>query len=1071
MRVCLKHVQRLNGAWRNPGDIIEMDDLTAAQYIPAGIVTRVHDPPINPPAAGAISSSTPNAGGAPFPPAARLNVLIPSYNRAFYLAETINSVVSQLDDVQPAPCLWVADDGSTDATVEVLEAEIKRGRLERNRVITISRENRPESQIGPNTARKLLAALIPEDEIIIELDDHDLLAPGALKVIATAFADPSLCLAWGGAEAIDLLGRLIKQEHKPAYTPYQLRDTGCWAIGIRAYRKATYAATGGWRVDECPCGDFALLLRMEKHLHGTGIRCLPELLTRYREGEARSLATKQRDAHAKNTRLFRNLAKSGALFAKQDAFVPAIPVAAPAGTRVAVVIPHYGGPQYLAPALETLTASTSRDEVEIIVVDNGSYEQCEATYEQYAGQITVLRSDLNLGWVGGVNKGLAAVDADYVLVSNDDVLFPSDFGERLATMTARMKEVGNIASISPCRLDGSSMSTLKTLSEERGSLPAAITTPRALSTVAEVNELNAALRGTTDKPYTRNNDVVLFCVLCRADVLKQIGGLCELYGLGYADDVDYTRRAEELGYRHETDMHTFVYHEMSKTFRDGKLIPKFNEYHITNRKLYDLLWKPQCVAGLPVLFTTYNRLAYTKQTLPALLSSLREGDIVVAIDNASSDGTQDYLREMEKGHPSLLRVVLNETNRGVAGAMNQFFAMLRGHAGKIVPPIVAKVDNDTLVAPGWATELMALFTEADVIQPAHYGFGDDKAADEGPVRTHTHVGGSCVLIRTSAITKPIAELGLVRGWTSYQKDNNLNCAIALDMKLELLDATENGESNADHPRYTQRIWADRALEDRSIVAGLRVHNDADRYLPEVLKHLSTIASKIVVLDDASTDGTRAICEALPFVEYHCNDHNQHVIGEGANRTKLYHLCAAHDPSWIVWLDSDEMFEPAIVRKIYSLISGKTPDAYFFNLHHLWDNPGQCRVDGEWGGKKVIRLFKYRSDVEWELPEGDHCGPVPGIYHAAARDSGYSVLHLGFLRRRDQFEKCLRHLCLNTGKDKAVRHFLSMLDGEWEGGQFEKWTKGLPVDVFPRPTQGLTYDWTPGAIRRVIVEDE
>ena len=72
---------------------------------------------------------------------------------------------------------------------------------------------------------------------------------------------------------------------------------------------------------------------------------------------------------------------------------------------------------------------------------------------------------------------------------------------------------------------------------------------------------------------------------------------------------------------------------------------------------------------IPVLFITYNRVEYTKKTLPALIKNT-PGARIIVIDNGSTDGTVEYLEGIYG-----IELYLNDKNFGLAHAMNQFFEL------------------------------------------------------------------------------------------------------------------------------------------------------------------------------------------------------------------------------------------------------------------------------------------------------------------------------------------------------------------------------------------------------------
>lgn len=75
---------------------------------------------------------------------------------------------------------------------------------------------------------------------------------------------------------------------------------------------------------------------------------------------------------------------------------------------------------------------------------------------------------------------------------------------------------------------------------------------------------------------------------------------------------------------------------------------------------------------IPVLMIVHNRLAFTKQALLSLVKT--DCGKIYVFDNASDQETKDFLGGFEHHHQSpRYHVHFNETNIGIAGAMNWFF--------------------------------------------------------------------------------------------------------------------------------------------------------------------------------------------------------------------------------------------------------------------------------------------------------------------------------------------------------------------------------------------------------------
>jgi 2-polyprenyl-3-methyl-5-hydroxy-6-metoxy-1,4-benzoquinol methylase len=95
-----------------------------------------------------------------------------------------------------------------------------------------------------------------------------------------------------------------------------------------------------------------------------------------------------------------------------------------------------------------------------------------------------------------------------------------------------------------------------------------------------------------------------------------------------------------------------------------------------------------------IIILTHNQLEYTRQCLESIRRLTDEPYELIVVDNASTDGTVDYLRAMDG-----LRLILNNTNRGFPAAVNQGIALSRGRQ-------VLLLNNDTVVTTGWLRRLL-----------------------------------------------------------------------------------------------------------------------------------------------------------------------------------------------------------------------------------------------------------------------------------------------------------------------------------------------------------------------------
>jgi glycosyltransferase involved in cell wall biosynthesis len=100
---------------------------------------------------------------------------------------------------------------------------------------------------------------------------------------------------------------------------------------------------------------------------------------------------------------------------------------------------------------------------------------------------------------------------------------------------------------------------------------------------------------------------------------------------------------------------------------------------------------------IDLLFVSYNRLVYTKLALASVLADPSEEFFLTIWDNASTDGTREYLSSVED--PRIVRKVFSRENVRTYGAVKEVFS-------KSSADLVGIVSNDFLVTPGW-TRILA----------------------------------------------------------------------------------------------------------------------------------------------------------------------------------------------------------------------------------------------------------------------------------------------------------------------------------------------------------------------------
>lgn len=165
-----------------------------------------------------------------------MTIIVPTYDRAGLLGETIDSVLAQdYDDLE----LLVLDDGSTDSTPALLRHYAARHPRERFRW---------ERHDNIGQARTLNRGFeLARGDVLGYLSSDDLLLPGAVRKLARALTPPDVALAYPAYQVIDERGDVVETMLPPEYsTAEALRLHNCIVHVGALYKRSVVEQVGGW---------------------------------------------------------------------------------------------------------------------------------------------------------------------------------------------------------------------------------------------------------------------------------------------------------------------------------------------------------------------------------------------------------------------------------------------------------------------------------------------------------------------------------------------------------------------------------------------------------------------------------------------------------------------------------------------------------------------------------------------------------------------------------------------------------------------------------------------------------
>lgn len=208
----------------------------------------------------------------------------------------------------------------------------------------------------------------------------------------------------------------------------------------------------------------------------------------------------------------------------------------PSAGKVTAIVVTYNGKGVVGPALQSLL-DQDYPALDVIVVDNQSTDGTAAFVREHYPSVRVIESGANRGFGAGNNLGIAASDAPYVVLLNQDAIARRDWVTELVRVAALDSSIASV---------GSTMLCMRCPSVRN-------------STGIAINELGFAWDrdiGERDLPReplanaVRPTPVFGACggaVLYRREALQRIGGFDEAFFL-YYEDTDLAWRLLLAGY-------------------------------------------------------------------------------------------------------------------------------------------------------------------------------------------------------------------------------------------------------------------------------------------------------------------------------------------------------------------------------------------------------------------------------------------------------------------------------------------------------------------------------------------
>ena len=235
---------------------------------------------------------------------------------------------------------------------------------------------------------------------------------------------------------------------------------------------------------------------------------------------------------------------------------------------------------------------------------------------------------------------------------------------------------------------------------------------------------------------------------------------------------------------------------------------------------------------LLICMVTYNRLSYTKRTLRTLWATIQVPYYLVIVDNASTDGTQEYLGNLVDRNRAN-HVIFNTENYYPGKACN--IGWREGLEEYPDATHLMRLDNDMHFEKGWDLRSQEYFKNIDRLGQLGLDFdgGENKVPQYyngmGLIEFPGCVGGPCIIRREIFDSGMRYDESRWEGSRSkLQEDSRFSREIKndgwlvghMDERLSYTFATKDNWS--DFPEYYKKTMFDRGYDDEvEFIEGLK----------------------------------------------------------------------------------------------------------------------------------------------------------------------------------------------------------------------------------------------------------
>lgn len=605
-----------------------------------------------------------------------VSVIIPCFNQAHFLPEAVESVVNQY--YKNWECI-IVNDGSLDNTTQVAESLIQK--YPDNQIRLINQINQ-----GLSCARNA-GIKVSQGKYILPLDADDLIHPEMLeKTVSLLETHPEIAIAYTDVKHFGSANRIIcAGEYDFKRLCFQNHLNYCSLYRCKAWESVSgYNPNMTWGYEDwdfwISCG--------EKGYYG---RRIPEPLFMYRVKES-SMYTKALEHHSELMAQIvinhPNLYDEKYRLEAKKILDQCLAEKSKPDPLVSVIVPTYNRPDTLKKTLESIASQTYKRIEAVLVNDAG--EDVSTIVDAFRERLFIkyLVHKENKGLAAARNTAIKHTTGKYIAYLDDDDIFYEDHVETLVNFL------------------------------ENNDYKVAYTDAYR---VWQEKENGRYVAKRKDFPYSFDfeSDLILaqnlfpvLCIMHDKSCIDEVGLFDE--SLTTHEDWDlWIRMSRKYHFAHirkitsefawRTDSTSMSSKKRADFLRTLNIIyERYREHTKGKQRILNLqtAWIKH-LQKVSIIIPVFNKVEFTKKCLEAIVkntpSELYE---VLIIDNASTDGTRDFLKCLEGD----VKIITNDKNLGFSKACNQ-------GARKASTDYLLFLNNDTEPRKGWLEPLLNILTQ------------------------------------------------------------------------------------------------------------------------------------------------------------------------------------------------------------------------------------------------------------------------------------------------------------------------------------------------------------------------